>query len=58
MKISCESVIAYCRENSRVCPMPMEWNEMECGICCQVDSKLAVDGKVALPISIAAAQQI
>ena len=28
MKISCDSLIAYCRENSRVCPMPMQWNEM------------------------------
>jgi hypothetical protein len=23
-----ESLIAYCRENDRVCPMPQKWNEL------------------------------
>ena len=25
---SAESLIAYCRENSRVCPMPQRWNAL------------------------------
>jgi hypothetical protein len=23
-----ESLISYCKENARVCPMPMRWNEL------------------------------
>ncbi len=29
-----ESLIAYCRENSRVCPMPQRWSAL--GICCRI----------------------
>lgn len=28
MSESAESLIAYCRENSRVCPMPQRWNAL------------------------------
>src|SRR5688572_15150851 len=28
MNDSAESLIAYCRENSRVCPLPQQWNEL------------------------------
>ena len=28
MSDSAESLIAYCRDNSRVCPMPQHWNAL------------------------------
>ncbi len=28
MTESAESLIAHCRENSRVCPIPQKWNEL------------------------------
>ena len=28
MNDTAESLIAYCRENGRVCPLPMRWNEL------------------------------
>jgi hypothetical protein len=52
MSESFETLIAYCRENSRICPMPQVWN----AIYELLPGRQSVDGRwePALPLILAA----